>query len=387
MQLPNLKDAKIEGKRVLLRLDLDVPVQNGVIKDDSRLKAGLPTLEFLLKSGAKVIIAGHLGRPTPLNNESRIKNPFDFVQGRQELSLKPVALWFAKKISNVHNSSFIIHNSNLGGFDGRKLTKNLFLLENLRFYKGEEENPSTNSGQVFAKKLAALADIYVNDAFAVSHRNNASIVGVTKFLPHFAGFQLQKEVEVLSGILENPKRPLVVIIGGAKLETKLPLVEKMHHIADYVLVGGKLAGDVKTLLKVQHEKIKGRKSVLLVADLNEEGIDITPKSAENFLQIISLAKTAVWNGPMGKISDSKSEIIKSEEGSKKLAEGLIKSSAYTVVGGGDTVGFLDKICLLDNFACMPKNRCFLSTGGGAMLAFLSGETLPGIEALLKVTVR
>ena len=286
-----------------------------------------------------------------------------------------------EKLNNVHNSQFIIHDSKLGEFEGGEIGQNIFLLENLRFYKGEETND-----QIFARKLASLADIYVNDAFAVSHRNHASIVGVAKLLPHFAGFQLQKEVEVLSGILENPKRPLVVIIGGAKLETKLPLVEKMHHIADYVLVGGKLAGDVKTLLKVQHEKINppagGRKSALLVADLNNEGTDITLKSAENFLQIISLAKTIVWNGPLGKISDKKSEIIKSEEGSKQLAEGLVKSSAYVVVGGGDTVGFLDKICLLDSFACMPKHRCFLSTGGGAMLSFLSGEKLPGLEALL-----
>ncbi len=374
MNLPFLKNTRVSGKRVLVRLDLDVPIENGMVKDDSRLKAGFPTLEFLLKNGAKVIIAGHLGRPETKNNESRIMN--------QELSLKPVALWFAKKINNVHNSRFLIHDSSLGGFEGWEIGSNIFLLENLRFYQGEEEND-----QQFAKNLSNLADIYVNDAFAVSHRNNASVVAITKYLPHFAGFQLQKEVEVLSGILENPKRPLVVIIGGAKLETKLPLVEKMHHIADYVLVGGKLAGDVKTLLKVQHEKINppagGRKSVLLVADLNSEGTDITLKSAENFLQIISLAKTVVWNGPLGKISDKKSEIVKSEEGSKQLAEGLVKSSAYVVVGGGDTVGFLDKICLLDSFACMPKNRCFLSTGGGAMLVFLSGEKLPGIEALLK----
>ncbi|MEK7450992.1 MAG: phosphoglycerate kinase [Patescibacteria group bacterium] len=373
MQLPNLKDAKINGKRVFLRLDTDVPIEDGKIIDDSRLKAGLPTLEFLWKNGAKVIIAGKLGRPTGLNYEARIKN--------HGLSLKPVAEWFAKKLNNVHNSQFIIHDSKLGEFEGWEIGQNIFLLENLRFYKGEETND-----QIFARKLASLADIYVNDAFAVSHRNHASIVGVAKLLPHFAGFQLQKEVEVLSGILENPKRPLVVIIGGAKLETKLPLVEKMHHIADYVLVGGKLAGDVKTLLKVQHEKINppagGRKSALLVADLNNEGTDITLKSAENFLQIISLAKTIVWNGPLGKISDKKSEIIKSEEGSKQLAEGLVKSSAYVVVGGGDTVGFLDKICLLDSFACMPKHRCFLSTGGGAMLSFLSGEKLPGLEALL-----
>ncbi len=378
IKLPILNQAKIEGKRVLVRLDLDVPItyqkskikNQKYIEDDTRLKAGLPTLEFLLKNGAKVIIAGHLGRPRPKYQISNIK----YQKEEKEFSLYPVAEWFNKKLN--HNSQFMLHNSSLGGFAGWEIGQNIFLLENLRFYQGEEENDLQ-----FAKNLANLADIYVNDAFAVSHRDNASIVGVAKFLPHFAGFQLQKEVEVLSGILENPKRPLVVIIGGAKLETKLPLVEKMHHIADYVLVGGKLAGDVKTLFQVQHEKIKGRKSVLLVADLNDEGTDITPKSAENFLQIISLAKTVVWNGPLGKISDSKSEIIKSEEGSKKLAEGLVKSSAYVVVGGGDTVGFLDKICLLDSFACMPKSRCFLSTGGGAMLAFLSGETLPGLEAL------
>jgi len=206
------------------------------------------------------------------------------------------------------------------------------------------------------------------------HRNHASIVGITKFLPHFAGFHLEKEIEVLSDVLKNPKRPLVVIIGGAKIETKLPLVEKMHHIADYVLVGGKIVEETKILIKVQHEKIAGQKAVLLVADTVQDNSDITPKDAENFLQIINLAKTIVWNGSMG-IIGGKAEILASEEGSKKIAEGILQTKAYSVVGGGDTVEYINKLGILDKFS-------FASTGGGAMLNLLSGEKLPGIEALL-----
>ncbi|MBF8250046.1 MAG: Phosphoglycerate kinase [Candidatus Levybacteria bacterium] len=369
-----LKDADVSGKRVFLRADLDVPLaeirnsksETRKIEDDTRLKSCLPTIEYLLKQNAKIIIAGHLGRPTGLNYESRIMN--------QEFSLLPIAKWFYKKLN--HNSLFAIHDSRLGELEGWEIGPDIFLLENLRFYPGEEKNDS-----LFAKKLASLADIYVNEAFANSHRDHASITGVSKYLPGFAGLHLQQEIEVLSGVLENPKRPLVVVIGGAKLETKLPLVEKMHHIADYVLVGGKLAEETKTLLKIQHQKVQGKKSALLIADLNSEGSDITPNSIGNFLQIIDLAKTVIWNGPLGKISDNKVEIAESEKGSIKLAEELVKTSAYTIVGGGDTVGFLEKACLLDSFACMPKNRCFLSTGGGAMLSFLSGEKLPGLEVL------
>ena len=289
----------------------------------------------------------------------------------KSLSLEPIAKWFAKQLT-INNLQL----TKIGEFEGWEIGPNIFLLENLRFFAGEEKNDPG-----FAKQLANLADIYVNEAFADSHRNHASITGVPKYLPGFAGLHLQQEIEVLSKVLEKPKRPLVVVIGGAKLETKLPLVEKMHHLADYVLVGGKIARDVKTLLKIQHEKIEGRKSALLIADLNLDETDVTPKSIENFLQIIDLARTVVWNGPLGKISDNKMEMAKSEDGSRKLAEGLVKSSAYTIVGGGDTVGFLEKACLLDKFACLPKNRCFLSTGGGAMLSFLSGEKLPGLEAL------
>ena len=384
MNLPVLEKAKVFGKTVFLRADLDVPIQSQisnrktqshnsnlksqiVIEDDTRLKAGLPTIEYLLKHGAKVIIGGHLGRPKVLNHESRIMN--------QEFSLLPVVKWFAKRFN--HDSQFIIHDSKVGDFEGWELSDNLFLLENLRFYKGEE-NPTTASGLEFAKKLASLADIYVNDAFAVCHRTHASIVSVPKYLPHFAGFHLQEEVKVLSSVLDNPKRPLVVIIGGAKIETKLPLVEKMRDFADYVLVGGKIAKEIVPFLNSQQQKDNSKGATLLVADLNQDGFDITPKSIDDFLQIVSFAKTVVWNGPVGMTkSNIKNQISKidTEKGTRELAKGIVRSEAYTVVGGGDTLGFLRKVGLINQFS-------FVSTGGGAMLEFLSGKKLPGLIAIL-----
>lgn len=370
MKLPDIRKINVKGKRVFLRADLDVSIVNGKIEDDFRLMSAIPTIEYLLKQNCKIIIAGHMGRPKGID---------------KALSLEPIAKWFFKAQNSklkTQSQNSKLKTSEIGGFAGWEIAPRLFLLENLRFSGGEEVNDPE-----FSKKLASLADIYVNEAFANSHRDHASMTGITKYLSSFAGFQLQKEVGTLSAVLENPKRPLVVIIGGAKLETKLPLVEAMHRIADYVLVGGKLAGETKELLKIQHEKINpdvsGKKSVLLVADLNPQGTDITPKSIENFLQIASIAKTIIWNGPLGKISDNKSEIAQSEEGTKRLAEGIVRSSAYVVVGGGDTIGFLEKVCLLNTFACLPKTRSHLSTGGGAMLAFLSSEKLPGIEVLLR----
>lgn len=352
MQLPLLKDANISGKRVFLRADLDVPLVDGKIEDDTRLLSAIPTIEYLLKHNAKIVLAGKLGRPKGVD---------------KSLSLGPVAKWFKEMLKPVQHDN---DKTRRGEFDGWEIGQNIFLLENLRFNPGEEANDPT-----FAKKLASLADIYVNDAFAMCHRSHASIVGITKFLPHFAGFHLQKEVENLTRAMDNPKRPLVVIVGGKKIETKLPLVEKMHRIADYVLVGGKIAQESKELVKVQHKKISGHKSVLFVADTNQDGSDITGKDAENFLQIINLAKTIIWNGSMG-IIGTKTQNFSSEEGTVKIAKGIIESSAYSVIGGGDTVEFLNKLGILDKFS-------FASTGGGAMLAFLSGEKLPGLVALEK----
>ncbi len=358
INLPDLKNAEVKGKKVFLRTDIDVPLsENGQIADDTRLKESLETLNFLLQNGAIVILAGHLGRP----------------QGEEEdLSAEPITQWYAEKF-RVESSELRVQN--IGGFDGWKISDNLFLLENLRFNPGEESNPTTRSEQVFARKLASLADIYVNDAFASSHRAHASIVGIAKLLPHFAGFMLKKEIETLSALLNNPKRPLTVIIGGAKIDTKLPVVEKMHQIADYVLVGGLIAEETKALLKVQHEKVVDRKSALLIADLNQDETDITPKDVENFIQIVNLSQTVIWNGPVGKTEGNEDNL---EIGTAKLARGIVESRVYSVVGGGDTISYLKKIGLLEKFS-------FVSTGGGAMLEFLSGEKLPGIEVLTSST--
>ena len=347
MNLHLLKSADVKGKTVFLRADLDVPLADGKIEDDTRLLSAIPTIEYLLKHNAKVIIGGHLGRPKGVD---------------KSLSLEPIAKWFDLR--------FKINDLRFGKrreFVGWEIGPNIFLLENLRFFEEEETNNPD-----FSKKLASLAEIYVNDAFAMCHRNHASIVGITKFLPPAVGFHLEKEIKVLSKVMENPKRPLVVVIGGKKIETKLPLVEKMHRISDYVLVGGKIAEESQAFLKVRHEKIQGKKSVLLVADSTPDGLSITEKSLYNFLDIIPLAGTIIWNGAMGFIGRQEDKF----QATRKIARAIIKSKAYSVVGGGDTVEYLNKLGILDKFS-------FASTGGGAMLAFLSGEKLPGLVALAK----
>ncbi len=339
-----VQDANLNGKTVLLRADLDVSLDKGKIAEDIRLEASLDTINFLLKRSKSVIVMGHLGRP---------------VGEDKNFSLRIVAQWYANRLDGQ------LTEIEAGGFKGWKILPGLILLENLRFYKEEEEN-----NEDFSKKLSFLADIYVNDAFASSHRAHASIVGAAKFLPHFSGLRLEKEVEELSAVIKDPKRPLTVIIGGAKIETKLPLVEKMHKFADFVLVGGELSEQDKVLLKVMHEKVDRIKSILLVADLMESKKEITEYSTENFIQVINKSSTVVWNGPMG--------LVEEREYSKetlRLAQAIVNSQSYSIVGGGDTIAFLNKEDILDKFS-------FVSMGGGAMLEFLAGENLPGIEALL-----
>lgn len=332
------------GKTVLVRIDSDVDFEKGKALDDTRLKSSLNTIKYLLKNGADVILLGHLGRP-----DGRVN---------QEYTLEPVVKWYVQEFSGN------LEKTNLGDFPGWKIKPNLSLLENLRFYKEEEDNDAD-----FARRLSELGDVFVNEAFAVSHREHTSIFGITKYLSSYAGFHLAREVEELSKILKNPERPLVVLIGGSKIETKLPVVEKMHRVADYVLVGGKIAEETKILIKVQHQKIPGSKSAVLVADNTLDRLDITEKDTENFIQILKLAKTIVWNGPVGRMGNKKTE-----ENSLKIAMLIADSRAYTVVGGGDTLALLRENNLLSKFD-------FVSTGGGAMLEFLSGKKLPGIKAL------
>ena len=374
INLPSLESAHVKGKRVFVRCDFDVPLsqqstinnQQLTIADDTRLVSGVSTVEYLMDQGALVIAAGHLGRP---KKQLTIDN-LQLTNDGRNLSLEPIAKWFAEEFPGTS-----VKQTHIGGFTAWKLKENFYILENLRFGSGEEENDSA-----FSHKLAYLADVYINEAFGSSHRAHASIVGVPKLLPHFAGFHFQKEIKILSDILDNPKKPLTFIVGGAKIETKLPLISKMHKLADYVLVGGELAEQDKVLIREQHENTPAQKAFLLIADLNSEKSDITRISLENFLQIVAKSKCIVWNGPMGKINSKfeirNSKLSEGNEGytSLKLAEAIIASSAYKVVGGGDTIGFLNKKELLYKFD-------FVSTGGGAMLEFLSGQTIPGILAL------
>jgi 3-phosphoglycerate kinase len=234
--------------------------------------------------------------------------------------------------------------------------KNVVLLsENLRFFDGEEKND-----QVFARKLASLADCYVNEAFAASHREHASIVGVPKFLPHAAGLRLEKEVEILERVLKKPKRPFVVIIGGAKIETKLSVIDNLSNIADTVLVGGKLPQEIR------NTKVKNN---VLVGKLTQNSKDLSSDSIEKFKEKIAKAKMIVWNGPMGIFEEKENE-----QGTREIAEAIAKSKSEKIVGGGETIWALKKYGLEGKID-------WISSGGGAMLEFLSGKILPGITAL------
>jgi len=339
MNLPLLSDFNFQGKKVLVRCDFDVPVENGIIVDDSRIKECLPTIQYLLEQNAsEVILLGHLGRP----------------EGKavEEFSLKPVA----ERLNKLLNLQFQVSNFQLGNFSAFKIKVNVYLLENLRFDKGEEEND-----EGFARELAGLGDFYVNEAFAVSHREHASIVGVPKFLPHCTGLHFTSEVENLSRVLEKPEKPLVFVIGGAKPETKLVYIEDFSRIVNTVLAGG--------ILVRERDRVRVRENIIF-ANLTDDGFDINEESIKEFADIIKNAGTIVWNGPMGKY-----EVPEGQEGTRRVGEAIANSFAFKVVGGGDTITALKKFNLIDKMD-------YVSTGGGAMLEFLAKGTLPGIKVLI-----
>ncbi len=343
-----LEDFDFAKKRVLVRCDFDVPLsEEGEILDDFRIRQTLPTIGYLMENNAKVILIGHLGRPEGKVVERLRSNPI------------------AKRLGELLGRSVTKLNDCVGPevekTIGEIQSGEIFVLENLRFHKEEEEND-----EEFVKELAGLGDFYVNNAFANSHRNHASMTGVSKYLPSAAGLALVKEIEILSGLMENPKRPLVVIIGGAKVEeTKLKVIDRFSETAETFLVGGLVAKEIK------EKKLKLNRPEKIVWPVDEigGGKDIGPKTVELFKKKISVAKTIFWNGPLGMIE--KEEFSR---GTKGIAEAIVGSCAFSVVGGGETVEFINKIGLTDKFN-------HISTGGGAMLEFLSGEKLPGIEAL------
>jgi len=344
MKLPSVKDLDLTHKTVLLRADYDVPLdQDGRVADTTRIEDSLPTIKHLISQKTKIIIIAHLDRPGG-----------KVVKG---LSLKPVA----EKLSLLLDREISLSAEVLGKKTERAVKElkpgRILLLENLRFNPGEEKNDKG-----FAKRLASLADFYINNAFAVSHRLHASVVGVPRYLPSAAGLDLLKEVDTLSNILQKPRRPVVVILGGVK-RSKTEAVRKMVGWADYILIGGKLVFYDGIPQLFDHEKVSGH--------LKREGEDITMKSVKEFEKIIAKAGTIIWSGPMG--AYEKEEFSK---GTKRVAQAAVDSGAYTVIGGGDTEAALTKFGLVDKID-------YISSGGGAMLFFLAEKTLPGIEAIQK----
>ena len=321
---------EVEGKRILVWTDLDVPVEKEAVVDDTRLKNAAQTLNYLRKKDASILMLGHLGRP-------KDREP--------SLSLEPVA----KRLGEILGTEVEL-------LEEIKLPESsLAMLENIRFWPGEEAKD-----QKFAQEIAKLGQIYVNDCFSTSHHAGSTMMYLPKLLPSYAGMVVEREIEELAKIIQNPRRPLVAIIGGAKLETKLPAISNLAKIADRVLVGGRLMFEV--------EKNTLPENVVVALD-DVDTKDIGPSSIDLFKGVLSKAKMIVWNGPMGIFEDNKYMT-----GTREIAVSVVESDSYSVVGGGDTIAALNKFHL-------PRKINFVSTGGGAMLEFLAGKKLAGLEAL------
>ena len=345
--MKTLKNFNFSEKRVLVRCDFNVPLgDNNQISDDFRIKKTLPTIEYLIKERARVILMSHLGDPKGKMAEN--------------LRLKPV-----KERLNKYLKKDVSMASDCVGEAVEKMVAkmdegDILLLENLRFNPGEESND-----EEFAKNLAKLADIYINDAFGTCHRQHASMVGVPKFLASGVGLLLEKEIKVLSDFMKKPKKPVVAIIGGKKVETKSALIDRISEIADFILIGGLLEKEIKT----ENIKLKYPEKILGPIDETGGGKDIGSGTRSLFGEKIKKAKTVFWNGPLGLTEEEQFQA-----GTKAVAQAIIESRAFSIVGGGETVDFLNQLGLADKFS-------HVSTGGGAMLSFLSGETLPALEIL------
>jgi len=341
-----LRDFNFKNKRVLLRCDFNVPLdERGDILDDFRIKQTIPTIKYLVKAKARIILMSHLGRP-----EGKVV---------ESLRLTPVQ----KKLRENLGLSIAKTQDCIGREVeeriGQMQNGEILLLENVQFHLGETKNDIN-----FAKTLASYADLFIMEAFGQVHRNYASIVGIPKYLPSGAGFLLEKEVKVFSDLIKEPKKPLVVIIGGAKVETKTKLIDKISKLASLILIGGLMKKEIKE----KNIQFECPQKIIEPVEEIDKG-DISIQTINLFKDKISTAKTIFWNGPLGKIEEEKYQ-----KGTKEVAKAIIKSDAFSVVGGGETAEFINKIGLTSKFD-------HVSTGGGAMLAFLSGEKLPGLLAL------
>lgn len=351
----------LKNQRVLLRADFNVPLgDDGAIDntEDWRIKAVIPTIKFLLKQNAKIIILAHLGRPGgKIREDLRLSPIQDKLSELLDLSVGKMPDCIGKDVEKAV---------------GEMEPGEIMLLENLRFHPEEEENDN-----VFSKKLAGLGDIYINDAFADCHRNHASIVGITKFLPSYAGLLLEKEYQEMEKAI-SPHHPAVAIIGGAKIETKLHVVNSLAKIYDNVLVGGKIANEI-----IKNPGLYAvRYNVVLPVKENvskESGYDIGLNTIKEFSNIIEKAKSVVWNGPVGKLEEEKYSF-----GTRGMIEAIKKahdSGARILIGGGETIYAIQKF--YPELINEKKKNFFISTGGGAMLEFLTGNKLPGIEMLIR----
>ncbi|OGL39423.1 MAG: phosphoglycerate kinase [Candidatus Schekmanbacteria bacterium RIFCSPHIGHO2_02_FULL_38_11] len=386
-----IRDFDLKGERVFIRVDFNVPIKEGVITDDTRIREALPTINYAIEKGARIILASHLGRP---------KGKVD-----EKYSLKPVAKHLGKLLGKeVKMAGNCIGPEVFSLVQGLK-DGEVLLLENLRFHKEEETND-----EGFSKQLASLAELYVNDAFGAAHRAHASVAGITKFVPRaVSGFLLEKEIECLGKILLKPEKPFVAILGGAKVSDKIGVIENLMGKVDTFIIGGGMA---YTFLKTEGYKIgkslleedkislangirekaeqKNIKLLLpidnvVAREIKEDaqsettsgkdipddyiGVDIGPKTIAAFREALKGVKTVLWNGPLGVF-----EIKKFSEGTFAIARAIAESGALSIVGGGDSVAAIKSLGLEKKFS-------HLSTGGGASLEFLEGKKLPGIECL------
>ncbi|MGN0736197.1 MAG: phosphoglycerate kinase [Anaerovoracaceae bacterium] len=387
-----VKDIEVKGRRALVRCDFNVPLKDGVITDDIRIVSALPTIRYLMDGGAKVILMSHLGRP-----EGEPKKEFTLAPVAERLSelLKTEVRFISS--DRVVDDQVIKAAAELK--DGQ-----VMLLENVRFRKEETKN-----GAEFARELAQLGDFFVNDAFGTAHRAHASTAGVADYLPAVSGFLIEKEVEFLGNAVENPKRPFVAIMGGAKVGDKIPVIENLLKKVDTLIIGGGMA---YTFFKSQGleigTSILDKDNVELAAELLKKaeaagvkmllpvdcvcgrefkndtefavfdrdkipadmmGLDIGPETSELYRQAVAEAATVVWNGPMGVF-----EMPNFAKGTRAVAEALAASSAVTVIGGGDSAAAVEQFGLADKMT-------HISTGGGASLEFLEGKVLPGIAVI------
>lgn len=387
-----VRDIEVKGKRVLVRCDFNVPMQDGKITDDTRIVSALPTINYLTEHGAKVILMSHMGRPKG--------------EPVKEYSLQPVA----RKLSELTGKNVIFAASDKVVDDSVETAAanlaegEIMLLENVRFRKEETKNEAS-----FAKELASLGDIFVNDAFGTAHRAHASTAGIADYLPCVSGFLIEKEVKFLGSAVENPKRPFVAIMGGAKVGDKIPVIENLLKKVDVLIIGGGMSytffkaegleigtsildednvqlasqllkkaeeSGVKMLLPVDTICAKEFKNDTEFAAFDKDkipadymGMDIGPKTIKLYEEAIAKAATVVWNGPMGVF-----EMPNFAKGTRAVAEALAESDAVTIIGGGDSAAACEQFGLKDKMT-------HISTGGGASLEFLEGKTLPGIAVI------